>query len=50
MGSEPWKNVSAAIGIARFDPAADRCMDDVLKRADTTMYDMKKAMRAQRQD
>ena len=50
MRSEPWKNVSAAFGIARFDPAADRCMDDVLKRADTTMYDMKKAMRAQRQD
>lgn len=50
MNDEPWVKFSAAIGIARFDPSKDRCMDDVLKRADLAMYEMKKDMRALRQD
>ena len=48
--AEPWTHVSAAIGIALYDPAADRNVDDVLKRADQEMYEMKKEMKAIRTD
>lgn len=45
---EPWKRVSAAIGIAFFIPGQDSSVDDVLKRADQAMYAMKKDMKAHR--
>lgn len=48
LSDEPWKTISAAIGVSRFDPRTDRCMDDVLKRADLSMYEVKKEMRAMR--
>ncbi|MCR5294263.1 MAG: GGDEF domain-containing protein [Lachnospiraceae bacterium] len=47
---EPWKHVSAAIGIALFDPKVDNCTQDVLERADRAMYAMKKEMKAERSD
>ena len=45
---EPWKNVSAGIGIAVYDPKTDKTTEDVLKRADQKMYANKKAMKAER--
>ena len=50
MNDEPWVRFSAAIGVSRFDPAADKCMDDVLKRADQAMYDRKIQMHALRKN
>ncbi|MDO4805601.1 MAG: GGDEF domain-containing protein [Lachnospiraceae bacterium] len=47
-GEEPWKNVSAAIGVAVYEKGADRSVADVFKRADEAMYIMKKSMRAER--
>ena len=43
-------HVSAAIGITLYNPAADHDVDDVLKRADQEMYEMKKEMKAIRTD
>ena len=45
---EPWEKISAAIGIAIFNPAEDNSADDVFKRADSAMYANKKAMHAGR--
>jgi diguanylate cyclase (GGDEF)-like protein len=45
---EPWKKISASIGIAKYDKNTDQSLDDVLKRADQNMYEMKKKMRAER--
>ena len=50
IDQEPWKTVSAAIGVAFYDPEVDKSVDDVLKRADKAMYAMKKDMKATRQD
>ena len=47
--NEPWNHVSAALGVAIYDPAIDRSVDDVLKRADVNMYAMKTAMKAARE-
>lgn len=47
---EPWKHISAAIGIALYDPETDSGVDDVLKRADQAMYQMKTEMKASRED
>ncbi|MBR4903645.1 MAG: GGDEF domain-containing protein [Selenomonadaceae bacterium] len=47
---EPWERVSAALGIAFYDPNIDKSADDVFKRADKEMYDNKIAMKAQRTD
>ena len=47
---EPWEKVSAAVGIAFYDPAVDTNADDVFKRADKEMYANKLAMKAQRTD
>lgn len=47
---EPWKQVSAAIGIALYDSRTDHGVDDVLKRADKAMYGMKREMKAGRED
>ena len=42
---EPWQRISAALGCARFDPAADHSADSVLRRADAAMYRRKKQMK-----
>ena len=47
---EPWEQISAAIGYARFDVTTDKCVEDVFKKADKAMYDRKTAMKAQRTD
>ena len=47
---EPWEKVSAAVGIAFYDPKVDTSADDVFKRADKEMYENKLAMKAQRTD
>lgn len=41
----PWKRITAAIGCARFDPAADADTEAVFKRADAAMYERKKKMK-----
>ena len=46
----PWRHTSAAIGVALFDPATDKCIDDTFKRADKLMYEYKKKMKAVRKD
>lgn len=47
---QPWQRVSAAIGMASWEKGRDGCAEDVLKRADTAMYQDKLAMKAQRRD
>ncbi len=46
---EQWERVSAAIGMAFFDPIKDDSVDNVFKRADKAMYAHKKAMKAVRE-
>ena len=46
---EPWERVSAAIGWTRFDPAVDKGVQNVFKRADDLMYKNKKEMKATRE-
>ena len=47
---KPWEKVSAAVGMAVYDPARDASDTDVLKRADEEMYKDKVAMKATRRD
>ena len=47
---EPWEKVSAAVGVAYYDPNVDKSADAVFKRADADMYKNKLAMKAQRTD
>lgn len=47
---QPWQRVSAAIGIATYEPGKDTCTEDVRKRADAAMYQDKVAMKAERRD
>jgi len=47
---EPWERISAALGLAVYDPTIDKSADDVFKRADKLMYENKIAMKAQRTD
>lgn len=46
----PWERISAAIGIARFDPEVDTSVTTVFKRADKAMYIRKKEMKAVREN
>ena len=46
---KPWENVSAAIGVAEFDPDVDDGPDEVFKRADEAMYARKLEMKAARE-
>ena len=43
-----WERISAAAGMAIFDPDIDHNIDNVFKRADQTMYENKKKMKALR--
>ena len=45
---QPWEKVSAAVGVAFYEPFQDKNSDEVFKRADKEMYDNKLAMKAQR--
>ena len=40
--SQPWERVSIAKGMAEFDPAIDRTVEDVMRRADVLMYEHKR--------
>ncbi len=44
---QPWKRVSAACGCAVYDPEKDRNSNDVFKRADSEMYELKKKMKSE---
>ena len=46
---KPWKNVSAAVGVAVYDPNFDSSVKTVFERADEDMYANKVAMKAQRE-
>lgn len=46
---EPWDKISAAIGVAYFDPGTDSNVEDMFKRADANMYQQKKSMKAARE-
>ncbi len=46
---EPWEKISAAIGIALFDPERDHSVNDVFKRADANMFEKKHAMKASKE-
>ena len=46
----PWEQISAAIGYAKFDKTVDKTVDDVFKKADQAMYERKVAMKAERKD
>ena len=43
-----WEKVSAAVGIAFYEPSKDKNADEVFKRADKEMYANKLAMKAAR--
>ncbi len=45
---EPWERISAAIGIAVYDPVVDKTVSNVFRRADEAMYRRKKEMKAVR--
>ena len=45
---EPWEQISAAIGVAHYDPVMDSSAANVFKRADRAMYLRKKEMQAVR--
>lgn len=45
----PWEKLSAAIGYVAYDPKTDKCVEDVLNRADDHMYEQKKKMKAERE-
>ncbi|MBO4852227.1 MAG: GGDEF domain-containing protein [Schwartzia sp.] len=45
---EPWERISAAIGVAYYDPVTDSSAANVFKRADKAMYIRKKEMKAVR--
>ena len=40
--SNKWEQVHVAMGIAAYDPDSDMSVNDVIRRADKTMYDNKK--------
>ncbi|MDO4807036.1 MAG: GGDEF domain-containing protein [Coriobacteriales bacterium] len=42
---DPWKRLSAAIGMAEYDQASNESYDDVFARADKAMYEQKVAMK-----
>jgi diguanylate cyclase (GGDEF)-like protein len=46
---EPWERYSSAIGVAVFDNAVDKCMNDVFKRADEAMYKHKQESKMARE-
>ena len=49
-GSLPeWERVSAALGMAEFDPDVDQSIEDVFSRADKAMYEEKKRLGAVRE-
>lgn len=48
--TEPWKHISAAMGVALYDKSIDTTADDVLRRADKAMYMNKISMKATRTD
>ena len=47
---EPWEKVSAAVGVAFYEPDVDKTADEVFKRADALMYEHKLQMKAARSD
>ncbi len=49
QAKEPWERVDIAKGVAVFDPARDKTVDDVLRRADEEMYRHKRSMKAEKE-
>lgn len=47
---KPWEKISAAVGVANYNPARDKTAEEVFKRADKEMYANKLAMKAARTD
>ncbi len=47
--AEPWKKISAAIGVAIYTPDIDDGPESVFIRADSLMYENKKSMKATRE-
>ena len=45
---EPWERISAALGLAHYDPVTDSSVANVFRRADKAMYLRKKEMKAVR--
>ena len=43
---QPWDKISAAIGVALYDPAIDKSVNEVFMRADAAMYKRKQDMKA----
>ena len=45
FGEQPWEQVNTARGIAVFNPRTDTSVEDVVRRADESMYAHKKSMK-----
>ena len=43
LAENEWEKVSVSLGIAEYDPKTDFYVDDVIHRADKTMYENKRA-------
>ena len=43
---KPWERITAAYGLALYDPAKDKNVESVFKRADEEMYQHKRSMKA----
>ena len=46
INTEIWERISASLGYALYDPARDKSVSDVFKRADHAMYERKAEMKA----
>ena len=44
-----WEQVSVAMGMAEFNPQNDDSVDDVIRRADKTMYENKRKQKEAKQ-
>ena len=47
LAENKWEQVSIALGMAEYDPQSDTSVDDVIHRADKTMYENKRTRKSQ---
>ena len=48
VNKNKWEQVHIAMGVAVYDPQSDRSVNDVIRRADTCMYENKRSRKSAR--
>ena len=48
VNQNKWEQVHIAMGVAVYDPQTDRSVNDVIRRADTCMYENKRSRKSGR--